>query len=128
MGWLRSKIIKCMPMLCKAHMLACQISGGSGGMPLFCTKSLFCTIVSLGGLVTYFSKAEGLKPPHCYVYAHISIYCITYYTHRIVLGHKAHKMAGCATLSPTATVKHSSTLSVDLYNSQYDLTSAQGKM
>ena len=37
-------------------------------------------------------------------------------------------MAGCATLSPTATVEHSSTLSVDLYNSQYDLTSAQGKM
>ena len=70
--------------------------GGSGGMPLFCTKSLFCTIVSLG--VTYFSKAEGLMPPHCYAYAHIPIYCITYYTQRIVLGHKAHKMAGCATV------------------------------
>ena len=37
-------------------------------------------------------------------------------------------MAGCATLSPTPKVGHSSISSVDLYDSQYGLTSAQGKM
>ena len=45
-GGLRSKIIKCMPILCKVHMLAGMQSipnlGGSGGMPprKFCKFTL----------------------------------------------------------------------------------------